>query len=180
MLLLRDDDAAPLKTRWHHHLVSSLLSSACDSGGGTRDLHGNRAEVQERPLPDARRTELVVRRFQPTGAEVDEAPIVVAQRLVAPAGGRAALGLGPGGHIVVAWHDASAHLILARRFDPRGVAQGEAFMANTSDERVPRDNPLVAVNAAGACVVLWEHGGMHLRARLFGPQGHAFGPEIDI
>lgn len=177
---LAEEDSAPLKTQWHHHLVSSLLGAAGGIGGGSRDGHGNRAEVRERLLPDEPLAEVVVHRYQATGAELDPAPIVVTRRLAPAAEGNPALGLGPSGHFVVAWHETAEHRVLARRFDPRGMPLGDEFTVNTSTEQVPRLNPVVAVNAAGACVVLWEHGWTHLRARLFGPQGQPFGPEIDI
>jgi hypothetical protein len=164
------DDPAPLKNLWHRHLVTRLLGDV-GAGGAACAAAGHRTVVQQRSGA------LVVHRFDADGEARDGQPILVADG-IAP-GCSAALGVDRRGQFVVAWNERTDR-IRARRFDENGIALGEAFTVNSSDEGAARRNPVVAVNAAGACVILWEHGATHLRARLFGPQGQPFGPEVDL
>lgn len=168
---------------WHQHLVSALLRGSAGPGGSAADAQGNRVRVLQRPRLAGLCCDLLVQRFDRHGGERDASPILVARRLDARAQAQPTVGLGPEGHFVVAWQAVAADgrdAIRARRYAPCGAALGPAFEASTGSSAVPRVAPLVAVNAAGAFVVLWEHAWTRVHARLYASSGEALGGEIDV
>ena len=97
----------------------------------------------------------------------------------------AAVALDAEGAFVVVWQsetEGSGDEIRARRFDPRGLPQGDEIAVNT----VARGNqnlPAVAMDGRGGFVVAWQSlvaGNFAIRARLFGARGAALGDEIPI
>jgi len=88
------------------------------------------------------------------------------------------------GDFVVAWQSLVAGnlVIRARRFDARGVAQGEEFAvhATSGDDH---SAPAVAIDADGDFVVVWEsslNGSYEIRARRFAAGGVALDREITV
>ncbi len=72
--------------------------------------------------------------------------------------------------VVVVWigvQEGQRH-ILARMFDTQGSPLTDEFLVNTSPVAVAQSTPSIAMNSAGAFVVIWtNHCGMGLLARCF-------------
>jgi hypothetical protein len=99
-----------------------------------------------------------------------------------------AVAINAGGGFVVVWEsvvqapgDFSG--IYAQRYDAAGAAQGSEFQVNTvigEDDQLPR----VAMNDAGAFVVVWESidqdGNLHVYSRRFDAAGAALGSDQEV
>ncbi|MGV3523898.1 MAG: hypothetical protein ACO1RX_06705 [Candidatus Sericytochromatia bacterium] len=62
------------------------------------------------------------------------------------------------GDFTVVWHtvDGNNHVIQARQYTSNGSVPGGEFMVDTTNFSVVKDNPDVAMNAAGQFVITWE------------------------
>lgn len=88
------------------------------------------------------------------------------------------------GNFIVAWtsegQDGSDAGVYARRYNARGVPQGEEFRVNTTTAG-PQENPAVAMDSDGDFVIAWQNGGQTVQgiyAQRYGANGVPHGGEF--
>ena len=100
-----------------------------------------------------------------------------------------AVAAGPDGGFIVVWEsgdgqDGSADGVEGQRFDADGNPLGDEFQVNTFTE-LDQDDPVVAIDAAGRFVVVWESqsqdgSGDSVQAQLFAADGTPAGNEFQV
>ena len=131
-------------------------------------------------MPEEGKTAICGRIFESNGVQLGDEVLVNEESAVCR---YPVVGADANGHFAVAWLDDRSHnTILARLFDPDGLAKTDTFEVSTIPvSSVTR--PSIAMNAEGYFVVAWDGdpdlaGLDDVHARLFDPNGEPFGEQF--
>ena len=126
---------------------------------------------------------------QPVGSEFQVNTYTTGSQTMNYAGGRRAVAADPSGKFVVVWasdkQDGSNYGVFAQRYDSGGNRLGAEFRVN-SYTTANQANPVVASDAAGNFVVVWNSGGMKdgsqtgVFGQRFGSAGNKLGGEFQV